>query len=64
MEKKTLRAEQTRRDDEVRRLNTASAKRYLSTREARASTGLIREVLSGVVFATTAVIVLVVVLAL
>jgi hypothetical protein len=62
--KVTLRAAQAHRDAEVRRLNSEAAKRYLAKRETAASAGMIREVLTGVVFVTTAVAVIVIALAL
>jgi len=64
MDKTTLRAAQAQRDTECRRLNSAAATRYLAKSEKRASTGLIREVLAGVVFFTTAIVMIVIFLAL
>jgi hypothetical protein len=64
MDKTALRAAQARRDDELRHLNTTAAKRYLGAKAQQQSTGLIREVLAGVVFVTTAVAVIVIALAL
>lgn len=64
MDKTTLRAAQSQRDTEARRLNSAAATRYLAKREAQVSTGLIREMLAGVVFITTMIAMVVIMLAL
>jgi hypothetical protein len=64
MDKTTLRANQRQRDDEMRRLNREAATRYLATRETQASTGLIREMLKGIVFFTLMMVAIVVILAL
>jgi hypothetical protein len=64
MDTKTRRDAQYLRDHEARRLNSEAAKRYLASKEKQASTGLIREMLAGVLFFTLMAILAVALLAL
>jgi hypothetical protein len=60
MDKTALRAAQAQRDAEARRLNGEAAKRYLTKRSVKASSGLIREALATltlVVVVTTVVVI-------